>query len=81
MAYDGNGTIYIPCEDFMVFLKKQAPDIFKDGAEYQFNLDDIRFRDGEIQIDYAFSTTEVHPMDWANPPEWIRKMQEKKKTG
>jgi hypothetical protein len=79
MAYDGHGTVYIPLADFIKFLNKYTPDFHKDMAEYIFDIDNVRhINPDELEVDYAFSTTEVHPLDWASAPHWIKKIVERK---
>jgi hypothetical protein len=78
-AYDGNGTIYIPCEDSW-FSSRSRLGHLQGRLRVPFNLDDIRFRDGEIQIDYAFSTP--RSIRWTGESSGVAsEMQEKKKTG
>lgn len=67
MASDGRGTIYIPFEDWFKFVSKYGPDFAE--AEVRYSLP--KYGDGEIAVDYAYST-ECAPETWADCPEWLK---------
>jgi hypothetical protein len=79
VAHDGQGTIYIPLEEFWAFVRKYAPG---DGAE-EVRFGVPRATDGDIEIDYAFST-ECAPEGWSKKPpavtQW-EELRERRKRG
>ena len=69
MAYDGVGKIYITQEQFWDFIKTLIP---CKNAEVMFGVPVFDSSpNGDITIDYAFST-ECWPGEWANPPDFIK---------
>jgi hypothetical protein len=69
MSADGQGTIYIPYEDWCAFVEKYAP--WLKGTEY--SLGPIgQDADEALKVEYAFSD-EFHPVSWMEPPHWLKK--------
>jgi len=69
MAYDAEGTVYISMEDWVKFLNQFIPGA--DRAESLFGKP--RIANGELEVDYALSTSECHPGEWATPPKFVTK--------
>jgi hypothetical protein len=73
MAWDGEGVLYIPLEDFRRFALKYLP---KSGADIVLGIP--RIEDDLIAIDWAASTI-CNPIDWAEKPKAITQWNEKEK--
>ena len=71
MASNGQGTIYIPLDEFWSFVAQYAP---KHGGEVLYGLPRITAGGEDLEVDYAFST-ECHPDTWAAKPpavlQWV----------
>jgi hypothetical protein len=70
MAYDAEGSVYIPLEEFWIFAMKYLP---KTHAEFAFGKP--RIVDDDIVFDYAASTV-CNPKDWAEKPKAITSWDE-----
>ena len=72
MAYDMEGEVQIPSEDFWAFVLKYVPDT---GAEYLFGPPRMDNGNNDLILTFAASTS-VHPAEWATPPkaktEWMK---------
>lgn len=75
MACDGEGKIYIPVEEFRAFVRKYAN--FPSGHFVVFGVPDTNGDEGDIVIDYAFST-DTDPHEWATPPKAVQQRKDKK---
>ena len=73
MAYDGEGTVYIPLEEFWEFVQRYVP--VTKGAETAFGVP--RVECGDLVIDYACST-DCHPTEWATPPKAVQQWKDLK---
>jgi len=69
MGYDGKGTIYVPLVDFYEFLAKYHSTT---TGEVAYGPPRIQSGAEDLEVDYAYST-ECHPADWAEPPEFLKK--------
>jgi hypothetical protein len=68
MGYAARGDAWIPIEDWVEFVRKYMPTVH----EAELSLGPPIVRDGEVSVPWAVNT-ECHPMDEANPPEWLKK--------
>jgi hypothetical protein len=75
MAFDAEGSVYVPLDELWGFLKKFHPD-FK-GAEVAYGVP--RVVDGDLVVDYA-AGTECNPGDWATKPKAVTQWAEHKKA-
>jgi hypothetical protein len=73
MASDGTGTLYIPMEEYQEFLRKFSPIPKESFSTYGIP----RIENGDLVVDYAFST-ECDPADWGTPPPAVTQWKEKK---
>jgi len=67
MAFDAEGTVYIPMEDWVRFVTSHIPG--GNGAQSIFGTP--RLDGGELVVPYALSTGECHPEQWATKPRFI----------
>lgn len=79
MAYDGEGKIYIPIEEFWEFVSKYQP-----APTAGFSAFGVpKFTENDVEINYAFST-ETDPNEWAVEPkavaEWKALKEAEKKA-
>lgn len=68
MAWDAQGTIYIPLEEFYAFVKRFHPHFDENYLHYG----NIRVTSVDIEIDYA-AATDNDPADWVEPPDFLKK--------
>lgn len=79
MAYDGEGKIYIPIEEFWEFVSKYQP-VPGAGFSTYFSAYGVpKFTDNDVEISYAFST-ETAPEEWAAEPKAVTEWKELKKA-
>lgn len=75
MAHAGEGTAYIPMEDWLEFLQKYMPGL----GHAEFVVGPPRLEDGRIVTDFAWSDDDSHPADWATTPKAVRQESLSKK--
>jgi len=75
MANDGEGTIYVPFEDYYKLLEQFAPAL----KHAESLVGPPRMEEGELVVDFAFSTSECHPGEWSTPPKAKRQLDLEKK--
>ena len=69
MGYDGQGTVYIPLEEFWNFIKRFHPKMDEAVVRYAH---EVRIQNEDLEIDFAFGT-ETDPLDWAEPPTFLKR--------
>jgi hypothetical protein len=69
MGYDGQGTVYIPLEEFWKFVKKFHPTMDEAMVRY---ANEVRIQNEDLEIDFAFGT-ETDPLDWSEPPKFLKR--------
>jgi hypothetical protein len=74
MAYDGEGTLYIPLEEFWMWVQQYHPNL---KCEIAYGVP--RFVDGDLVIDYAFSS-DTDPRSWAKKPKCLEQWDALNKT-
>jgi hypothetical protein len=50
MGYDGQGTVYIPLDEFWTFVKKFHPPM--EGATVRYAME-VRIQNEDLEIDFA----------------------------
>lgn len=76
MAYDAEGTIYIPLADFWDFVRKFHP---KFEGEVNYGVPRVS-TSGDMEIDYAVGS-ETAPADWSREPKAVTQWKDLKKNG
>ena len=77
MAYQAEGQIIIPMEDFWEFVGKYVP---SDREAASYGVPTVTPDGIDMVIDFAVSTT-CNPADWAERPECLKQWDEHKKKG
>jgi len=67
-TFDGNGTLYIPVEEWHEFIQKRFPFL----SNKQYVLGNPTVNADDVEIPYAIGTDDVHPKEWAVKPEWMK---------